>query len=97
MPYYLIVVVVKILDPISFILCLLITKALINKVNKYLLIFIVSVSVAVIVETFIAALDPVRSWGHRIEPGLIAAFVQTLVSIAIYRIWSRYKEKRNKY
>ncbi len=85
-------ILVKLLDPVSFILCLILTLFSINKLNFFILILVVSVVVAIAIETTLDAMQYTRVWGEGIIAGLFASMVHTFLSIKILNAWKKYKD-----
>ena len=87
-------VLVKLIDPVSFVLCLIMTLFLVRKLNFYILIAIVSLVVAIAMETMLDAMQYTRVWGQGIIAGLIASILHTFLSIKIYHGWKKYRDKK---
>lgn len=85
----LIVLGVKVLDPISFGLAFLIILFSRNKA-----IILVSASItAVVIETLLTSSQYTRSWGQGIVPGFIAALIQAGVSYWIVGLFRKKKRQ----
>ena len=87
-------IIVKLLDPVSFVLCLILTLFLVRELNSYILISVVSVVVAIAIETMLDAIQYTRVWGEGIIAGLIASIVHTFLSIKIYNASKKYRDRK---
>ena len=86
----LIIIFVKVLDPIIFIILLITLFIFFSKKT----IVLAAIFVAMASETIISQASPGRNWGDRLVHGLIASHIQ---SILAYYLIKFFKKKKNNY